>query len=227
VLLLSGGGLNRSIKDFEKSIPSLASSFRIIAPDTPGQGQSAQTDTLSYSLLADIFSAFIDSLHLDSAYIMGLSDGAIVALMLADQRADKVKRIIAVGANNGTRGFNLPEGVSLDSLKIPTVDDWAQYHEKDISFYNELVPKKDWRKMAANLNKMWYEKEYFPASVYQGIKIPTLIVQGDRDDISLSHGLEMYHSIKNSQYCVLPNTTHEVFEEQPELITKISLDFFK
>ena len=227
LLLLSGGGLNRSIKDFEKCIPDLSKHYRVIAPDTPGQGKSEQTDSLSYALLMDFMSQLIDSLKVDSAYVMGLSDGAIVALLLADKRADKVKKVIAVGANNVTRGFTLPAGLPLDSIKIPALDEWAGYHEKDIEWYNTLTPKKDWKKMATNLNLMWYSKEYFPSSVYDNIKIPTMIVLGDKDDISIEHGLEMHRLIKNSQYCVLPNTTHEVFAERPDLISKIAMDFFK
>jgi pimeloyl-ACP methyl ester carboxylesterase len=227
LLLLSGGGLNRSIKDFGKCIPELSKHYRVIAPDTPGQGRSEQTDSLSYDLLTDFMSQFIDSLNADSVYVMGLSDGAIVALLLAEKRSDKVNKVIAVGANNGTRGFTIPAGFSLDSVKIPTLEGWARYHEKDIEWYNTLTPKKDWRKMATNLNLMWYGKEYFSTSVYDNIKIPTMIVLGDRDDISIEHGLEMYRLIKNSQYCVLPNTTHEVFDERPELITTIAIDFFK
>lgn len=227
LLLLSGGGLHRSIKDFGQSIPDLSKHYRVIAPDTPGQGRSEQTDSLSYDLLTDFMSQLIDSLKIDSAYVMGLSDGAIVALLLADKRPDKVKKVVAVGANNGTKGFVLPAGFHLDSVKIPTVDNWAVWHEKDIEWYNTLTPKKDWRKMAANLNLMWYGREYFPNSVYNNIRIPVMIVLGDRDDISIEHGLEMHRSIKNSQYCVLPNTTHEVFAERPDLINKIAIDFFK
>ncbi|MBL7859773.1 MAG: alpha/beta hydrolase [Cyclobacteriaceae bacterium] len=226
LFLLSGGGLNRSIKDFEKCIPDLSKQYRVIATDTPGQGRSEQTDSLSYDLLTDFMSLLIDSLRIDSAYVMGFSDGAIVGLLLAERRADKIKKVIAVGANNGTRGFALPEGVVLDSVKMPSVDNWAKWHEKDIEWYNTLTPKKDWRKMAANLNRMWYSKEYFPVNVYDNIRIPVMIVLGDRDDISIEHGLEMHRLIKGSEFCVLPNTTHEVFAEKPDLINKIAINFF-
>lgn len=227
LLLLSGGGLNRSIKDFENCIPDLSKRYRVIAPDTPGQGRSEQTDSLSYDLLTDFMSLLIDSLKVDSAYVMGLSDGGIIALLLANKRPDKIKKVIAVGANNGTRGFVLPEGFHLDSVKIPKLDEWAGYHKKDIEWYNTLTPQKDWGKMATNLNLMWYAREYFPNSVYDNIRTPVMIVLGDRDDISIEHGLEMHRLIKSSQYCVLPNTTHEVFAERPDLINKIAIDFFK
>lgn len=227
LLLLSGGGINRSIRDFGKCISGLSNHYRVIAPDTPGQGRSEQTDSLSYDLLTDFMSQLIDSLKIDSGYVMGWSDGAIISLLLADRRADKIKKVIAVGANNGMRGFVLPDGFPLDSVKIPALEYWALSNKKDIEWYNTLTPKKDWRKMVNNINKMVYQKEYFPTTVYDSIKIPVMIVLGDRDMISIEHGLEMYKLIKNSQYCVLPNTTHEIFAESPDLINKIAIDFFK
>ena len=227
LLLLSGGGINRSIRDFGKCIPELSKHYRVIAPDTPGQGRSEQTDSLSYDLLTDFMSKLIDSLKIDSAYVMGWSDGAIVSLLLADRRDDKIKKAIAVGANNGLKGFVMPEGFPIDSVKPPTLEYWASINKKDIEWYNTLSPKKDWRILVNNMNQMVYVKEYFPTSVYDSIDVPVMIVIGDRDMISIEHGLEMNRLIKNSQYCVLPNTTHEVFSERPDLINKVAIDFFK
>jgi pimeloyl-ACP methyl ester carboxylesterase len=135
LLLLSGGGINRSIRDFGKCIPDLSKHYRVIAPDTPGQGRSEQTDSLSYELLTDFMSQLIDSLKIDSCYVMGWSDGAIVSLLLANRRADKIKKVIAVGANNGIRGFNL-DGFPVDSVKPPTLEWWAKTNEKDIKWYS-------------------------------------------------------------------------------------------
>jgi pimeloyl-ACP methyl ester carboxylesterase len=226
LLMLSGGGLQRSTRDFEKCIPFLSAHFRIILADTPGQGKSEQTDSLTYAFIADVMSQLIDSLQLDSTYVMGFSDGGIVSILLAERRPDKVRKAIAVGANDGIAGFVLPDGLSIDSVKVPSVEEWAHHHEKDIEYYNALVPKRDWRKMATNLNRMWYEKQYFPKTVYGHIKIPFMIVVGDRDAISIDHAQEMYKSIKGSQLCILPNTSHEVFSEQPEIISRIATRFF-
>lgn len=226
LLLLSGGGINRSIRDFGKCIPVLSKHYRVIAPDTPGQGRSEQTDSLSYDLLTDFMSHLIDSLHIDSVYVMGWSDGGIVSLLLADRRADKVKKAIAVGANNGIRGFVMPDGFPVDSVKPPTLEYWASINKKDIEWYNTLSPKKDWRIVVNSMNQMVYQKEYFSTSVFDRIDIPVMIVIGDRDMISIEHGLEMSRLIKDSQYCVLPNTTHEVFTERPDIINKIAIDFF-
>jgi pimeloyl-ACP methyl ester carboxylesterase len=225
LLLLSGGGHSRSIKDFARCIPGLSEHFRVIAPDTPAQGLSEQPDSISYEILTETMSQLIDSLHVDSLYVMGWSDGGIVGLLLADRRADKVKRVVAVGANNGKSGFNIPAGIPLDAVVPPSKEVFEKLNKELIENYSKL-PGKDWVKLLESLNKMVYADEYFSKSVYDSIKIPVMIVLGDRDDISLRHGEEMYRAIKGSQFCVFPNTSHEVFNEQPELINRVAIDFF-
>lgn len=227
LILLSGGGLERSIEDFQKCIPDLAKHYRVIAPDTPGQGKSEQADTLTYGILLEFMSELIDSLKVDSAYVMGWSDGGITGILLAEKRPDKIRKVIAVGANNGIRRA-IPPGIPIDSVHPMTSEYFEKNNKKLIERYESLTPKKDWRKFMTDANAMIYQKEsYFPDSIYGRIHIPVMIVLGDRDDIIIEHGLEMHRLIKNSQYCVLPNTSHEVFLERPDLINKIAIDFFK
>ena len=227
LLLLSGGGLDRSIKDFEYCIPELTRHFRVIVPDTPGQGRSEQADTLSYQILLEFASQFIDSLKIDSAYVMGWSDGGITGLLLAERRPDKIKKVIAVGANNGVRRAIPPE-IPIDSVKpLPIDNKWERDNKEAIERYMKKLPR-DWKKLVNELNGMWYEREnYFSDSIYQRISIPIMIVLGDRDDIITEHGLQMHRLIEGSQFCVLPNTSHEVFSERPDLINKIAIDFLK
>jgi pimeloyl-ACP methyl ester carboxylesterase len=85
---------------------------------------------------------------------------------------------------------------------------------------------RDWKKLRNDLNKMWYQEEYFPKSVLEHITIPVMIATGDRDDIALEHSIEMYRLIEQGQLCVIPNTSHDVFGERADLINKIALDFF-
>jgi pimeloyl-ACP methyl ester carboxylesterase len=226
LLLLSGGGLTRSIGDFEKCIPDLAKHFRVIVPDSPGQGHSEVPDSLSYEILTEFMSQLIDSLNIDSTYVMGWSDGAITGLLLAEKRPDRVKKVIAVGANNGLRGAAIPAGIPLDSIKPFSIGEFEKLNKDMIGQYVKTLPR-DWQKMFNDLNAMWYQREYFSDSVLTRIQAPVMIVLGDRDDISIAHGEEMHRLIAGSQLCVLPNTTHEVFAEKPDLINRIAIDFFE
>ena len=74
---------------------------------------------------------------------------------------------------------------------------------------------------------MWFETEYFPKSTFNLINQNVLLVFGDNDMYTIEHGLEMYRALKNGQFCILPNTTHEVFSEKPQLIDQIVVDFLK
>jgi pimeloyl-ACP methyl ester carboxylesterase len=224
LLLLSGGGLSRSVNDFSSVIPELTKHFRVIAPDTPGQGKSEQIDSISYEIITETMSELIDSLNLDSVYVMGWSDGGVVGIMLAERKSDKVKKVIAVGPNNGKKGFAIPAGFPLDSVVAPSLEIFERMNPELVEDYSR-TPGRDWKKQVSGLNAMWYANEYFPSSVYDRIQIPVMIVLGDRDDISVEHGLEMHRAIGKSQLCVLPNTTHEVFKERPALITSIAVDF--
>jgi pimeloyl-ACP methyl ester carboxylesterase len=227
LILLSGGGLNRSIKDFENCIPGLAKHYRVIAPDTPGQGRSEQADTLTYEVLLEFTSRLIDSLKIDSAYVMGWSDGGIIGILLAEKRPDKIRKVIAVGANNGLRRA-IPQDIPIDSVRPMTLDYFEKTNKELIERYASMPPEKDWKQYVNDANAMVYQKEsYFSDSIYGRINIPVMIVLGDRDDIIVEHGLEMYRLIKGGQFCILPNTTHEVFFEKPDLINKIAIDFFK
>jgi pimeloyl-ACP methyl ester carboxylesterase len=226
LLLLQGGGIERSGKDFAASIPGLAKHYRVIIPDTPGQGKSELADSLSYQLLTDYTSALIDSLKLDSAYVMGFSDGGIVALLLAEKRPDKVRKVIAVGANNGIRGM-LPPGVDPGLVSPDPIDEkWERENKAVIDAYQALKAR-DWRKLINDQNRMWYQLEYFSNDILESISVPVMIVQGDHDVIRLEHAVELHRLIKNSQLFILPNTPHDVFAEKPGIMNDVAIDFFE
>ena len=156
LILLSGGGLNRSIKDFETCIPGLAEHYRVIVPDTPGQGRSEQADTLTYGVLLEFTSRLIDSLKVDSAYIMGWSDGGIIGILLAEKRPDKIRKVIAVGANNGLRRA-FPLDIPIDSVHPMTLDYFERNNKEMIERYTSMLPRKDWKKYMIDANAMVYQ----------------------------------------------------------------------
>lgn len=222
VLLLLHGGLG-SIHDFARVIPELSDHFRIIAPDSPGHGRSERADSLSYQLMASLFSEFIDLLNLDSVYIMGYSDGGNTALILASQRPDKVKRIVVSGADSNTDGYS-PEALGFIQGMTPELV--KAYMPEWLTDYQNKNPQKDqWEQFINDSRKMWLEKVVISDDHMRQIKSRTLIVLGDRDVITLEHGLHMFRSINSSEFCVLPNTPHETFMVNPDLINRMAIDF--
>jgi pimeloyl-ACP methyl ester carboxylesterase len=223
-LILLHGGFG-SINDFQKCIPKLSEKFRVIAIDAPGLGRSEYADSvLSYQLMADYFSRMIDFMKLDSTYIIGFSDGAEAALLLGSNRPDKVKKILISGANFKANGITTE---ALEIFKNVTDTAWVAKEMKDwINDYTQKSPTGNWKRYVTEASKFWFEELYFPKSVLEAIKIPVLVVYGDRDVITIEHELEIRNAIKNSQFCIIPNCSHDVFGEKPDLINQIAIDFF-
>jgi pimeloyl-ACP methyl ester carboxylesterase len=221
-LILLHGGFE-SIDYFQKCIPVLAEKYRVIIPDAPGLGRSEFANSvLSYQLLADYHAALIDQLKLEEAYVVGSSDGGIAGLILAKDRPDKVKKLVAAGANYKLSGFR-----NVEELKPFGDPAWVEKEMKDwIRHYQELSPTKDWKRYVSEVGPLWFEDQYFPKAYLEAINLPTLVVLGDQDMFTLEHGIEMHQAIKDSQFCVLPNCLHNIFWEKTDLILQIIDDFF-
>ncbi|HTE31635.1 MAG TPA: alpha/beta hydrolase [Chryseolinea sp.] len=226
-LILLQGGMG-SIEDFALCIPELSKHFRVIAPDTPGQGRSELADSMSYELMAEYISKLIDLLKLDSAYVMGWSDGGNTGLILGSNRPDKIKKVLASGANFKLSGYPSIQNDTSDWEKELRSPEFESKNKEAIKEYLNLCPtQRDWRKMLIDLNKMWHKEIYFSPTLLEDLKIPVMIVLGDRDAVTLEHGIEMYKLVKGSQFCVLPNTSHNVFRERPKLINELAITFFQ
>lgn len=221
-LLLLHGGFG-SIHDFQQVIPELANHFRVIAIDSPGHGRSEQAETLSFELMANYFSKMIDLFQLDSVGIIGYSDGGNSALLLAVQRPDKVKKVIASGANSRMDGLN-PEVLGYIKQLNPVFIE-ANQKEWLKDYQNKSYEKDKWKKYIIDMAKMYSKEEILDSLALSRISAKVLLVYGDRDLIKLEHGIEIYNTIPGSRFCVLPDTPHEVFMANPELINKIVIEF--
>ena len=221
-LLLIHGAFG-GIFHFQNVIPLLSKKYRVIIADAPGLGRSEfAKNKLSYNLLAEYLSEIINTLKLDSLYVLGWSDGAVTGLILAKNRPDKVKKLIIAGANYKANGAK-----NLEELKNWTDTSWIEQNWPNwVKYYKNTAPKNnDWKRYINEIKDMWFEEQYFPKSDLENIKVSTLIVYGDNDMYTLEHGIEIHNAIKNSQFCVIPNCSHNVFEEKPELMTNLSFDF--
>lgn len=221
-LLLLHQGLG-SIENLGDIIPELSKHFRVIAPDAPGHGRSAQADSLSGDLMAEYYSAMIDQLRLDSVYVMGWSMGGNISLLLAASRPDKVKKVVSGGSNTRASGLT-QEG--RDLLKEYTVE--AVIEDKEwLEHYQSMNPQPDkWVKFWEDTQKMWAREIKVPDDKLSSIDIPVLIIRGDQDMIRLEHSIEIFRSLKKGQLCIYPGMGHDMPESKSEMLCKITIDFF-
>lgn len=205
LLILHGNG--GSINDAELQIDFFKSKYKVIAVDSRGQGNSIDNSTeLTYDLMASDVNELLEQLHIDSAYIWGHSDGAILALILAMDHPKKVKKAIAYAAN-----------LSADTLGL------VPKEFEDIK--QKATTSKDAKEK--QLNMLMYKYPHIPFSDLNKIKAEILVMSGDDDMIPLPHTLEIYNHIKKSNLCILPAATHGGAWEKQELFQEIAVEFFE
>ena len=98
LLMIHGNG--GSIGAFKNNILFFAKRYKVIVTDSRAHGKTIDNrDSLSFEMMADDFSALLDTMHIDSAYVIGWSDGGINALLLAMRHPEKVIKLASTGAN--------------------------------------------------------------------------------------------------------------------------------
>jgi len=194
LLFIHGNG--GSINNFTKNIPYFATKYKVIIADSRAQGKSADpTDSLSYEMMADDYAALLDQMKIDSAYVIGWSDGGINGLLMAIRHPEKVKKLAITGAN----------------LRPDTTAVSQEIWDMVAPMYEGLKSKSDKNDMEKNglkLLRLLIENPHIPLTDLQKISCPTLVIGGDHDVIKEEHTMEIYKNIPNAYLWILPNSGH-------------------
>ena len=213
LLMIHGNG--GSISSFSKNIPYFARKYRVIAVDSRAHGKSVDPgDSLSFEMMADDFAALLTALRIDSAYVMGWSDGGINALLLAMRHPKKVKKLVSTGANLS------PDSTALISSL------WKQqqkaYQENKTKRFTKPAEKNDWKIFVLDVLQ-----PNIPLRALQAIKAPALIVAGDRDVIMTEHTVAIWRNTPKAQLWILPNSGHATLIDHADEFNRKTDEFFQ
>ncbi len=213
LLLIHGNG--GSISSMSSIIPYFSQRYKVIATDSRAHGKSIDPrDSLSFEMMADDEAALLDKMHIDSAYVIGWSDGGIVALVLAMRHPGKVIKLASTGANLW------PDSTAL----IPSL--W----KSEKLYYDSMKNKKLTTSKEKNNWKIfmldWLQPN-IPLSALRNIRCPSLIISGDHDLITLKHTVKIYQNILHAYLWVLPDSGHGTLIEHANEFDKQVNDFFE
>lgn len=213
LLLIHGNG--GSMSSFGNTIPYFAKKYKVIAVDSRAHGRTKDDrDSLSFEMMADDFDALLTAMHIDSAYVLGWSDGGINALVLAMRHPDKVIKLASTGANLW------PDSTGL----IPS---YWKGEQRDYAKWQQRMPLKD--AATRNTYKIFmldFNQPNIPLLALRAIKAPSLIIGGDHDLIPVHHTVDIYRNIPNAQLWVVPNSGHATLVEHRDEFNRIVDDFF-
>lgn len=193
LLLIHGNG--GSIRDWRHQIPYFSKFYKVIAVDSRAQGKSVDTSSvLNYEIMADDFDALLTQLKIDSAFVIGWSDGGINALLLAIRHPRKVKKMAVTGANLRPDASAIsPEGLDMITKEIARL----------------LTLKQDAAtKNTIKLLHMMEVEPNIPLSDLHKISCPVLVMGGDYDVIKPAHTLEIFQHIPKAHLWIFPGSGH-------------------
>lgn len=194
-------------------IPYFEPRFRVIAMEQMGHGRTADAMDRSfhYHDMGEDTIELMRQLQIESAVIVGYSDGGIIGLDIAIHHPDRVTRLVLTGVNARTDGYTVEN------------QEWARTFDPDgqpmSEAYGRLSPDgpDHWPIVLGRLKPMWIAEPGFTHAEMQGIAAPTLIIIGDRDIVTPEHAVEMSRSIPAAQLCVVPHAGHGVMPKETVL----------
>ena len=212
LLIIHGNG--GSIVHFANNIPYFSQKYKVIVADSRAQGKSVDPgDSLTYEMMADDYAALLTELKIDSANVIGWSDGGINGLLLAIRHPEKVKKLAVTGANLQPDTNAVFQEV-WDIVK-------PEYDKVKAIANKTAEQKKEWK-----LLRLLMEQPHIPAASLAKIACPTLVIGGDHDVIREEHTMLIYHSIPKAYLWILPNSGHSTPVVYKDIFNETVNDFF-
>ncbi|SDR67351.1 alpha/beta fold hydrolase [Parafannyhessea umbonata] len=225
VLMLHGNGEEHGI--FGQVIDAVCASGRpVVAVDSRAQGKSTRgTEELTYELMADDALAALATLGFGKAHLLGFSDGAIEALLIARDHPELALSLLSIGANLS------PDGVD-DSFQMEQAAQsllaWADFWEKGDGSRRDVDPSlvrptpQEARTTAELLHMMVVYPQIDPAGLSQ-ITCPTTVMAGEFDEIKREETDLIHVSIPGSRLVIVPGAGHVLPKEAPEDVAREAL----
>lgn len=192
-------------------------------PDRRGHGRTPDADgDYSYRQMTDDVVAAITQLESGPVAVIGYSDGGDIALELAVRRPDLVASVVAVSANLDAEGL---EPTMLERLRRPDPDAAPLQPLRDA--YAEVSPDgaEHWSTFHCKVCAMGAAGPGLTTADLGRIACPTLIVCADDDVVRLAHTVAMYDALAAGQLAVVPDASHLVPVEHPELLGRLVATF--
>lgn len=222
VVLLHGGMAGAS--SWAGQTPGLTEAgYQVYLPERRGQGHTPDVPgPITYSVMADDTLAYLDQEVASPAHLIGWSDGAVVGLLAAQRRSDLVASVVLIG-----QFFN-----SAGRVHGGLTDALTAADERVAGFLRESYAKESpdgpqhFDEIFGKATTMWRTEPEIDLTTLGGIAMPGLVLQGDRDEVTLEHSAAVANALPAGRLAVLPGT-HLLPIESPELVTALLVAFLR
>jgi pimeloyl-ACP methyl ester carboxylesterase len=215
-LVILHGGLSHSEKTKKYLLPAVKRNFKVFAYDRTGHGRTAnQKGSFHFNFQTKELIAFLEDVVKEPAHLIGISDGANIALMAAIARPELIRSVVSIGGNTTASQIRMKFGkpeVSAESQ--------AEHDRISPDHPSELIKK------VATAFKVWKSEPSIAITKLAKIKCPVLVLAGDDDVISAKESEKIYQAIANARLAIVPGASHAVIKEKTELVQALLKDFY-
>ena len=196
--------------------------YRVHVPERRAHMHTPDVEgSLTYSVMADDTIAYLDQEVRGPAHLVGWSDGAVVALLVAQRRPDLVRRMVLIGQYYNSSGKQ-PGSTLAQDLSSPDAlgflrDEYARVSPDGADHFPVVQAK--------TLQMLLTEPEIELASLAE-VNVPVLVLQGDRDEVTIEHSREVVATLPDARLAVLPGT-HVLPLESPEVVNPLVVQFLR
>ncbi|MCP5482523.1 MAG: alpha/beta hydrolase [Spirochaetales bacterium] len=235
VLLIHGFGDSKI--SFVQAATGLADRYRLVLPDVPGFGETAQLPERSYGIAdqSRVMKLLLDQLGVERAYIVGNSMGGHIAASFALRYPERVIALVLLDP----AGLLVDDPIPYKPAEHPLRDeaDFDAYLEKAF-VERPWVPAPFRARFIAKSQENFEWLNRIRADIRNGddyilnqrigrISAPTLIIWGDGDGIiNAVHAPVWQAGIPGAELLILEDCGHAPHYERPEQIRTILTDFF-
>ncbi|MFD1432090.1 alpha/beta fold hydrolase [Lacticaseibacillus yichunensis] len=179
LLLLHGNGEDLHL--FDDLTPLLAKTHTVYALDSRDHGQSERGVALTYELMAEDVRAFLRELNLMKVTLIGFSDGAITAMLVASASPRRIHKLVLAGGNLTPRGVR-----------------WAARTGVRLAYLKHRDP----------LLGLMLHGPHISQKQLRAITAQTLVLTGAKDVITRKESIAIASGIPGSILQIVPNAEH-------------------
>lgn len=217
-VILLHGGLGHS-GNWGHQIPALiASGYRVIVIDSRGHGRSTRDERpYSYELMAADVTAVMDALQIERAGLVGWSDGACIALILAANAPARAAGVIFFACNMDPSGTKEIEFT-------PILQRCISRHQRD---YERLsATPEQFSALSEAVGLMQSTQPNYTAADLAAINGPVVVVHSEHDEfIKREHAEYLAQTIPNGEFVYLSGVSHFAPLQRPHLFNQTLLVF--
>src|ERR1700733_5085116 len=222
-LVLLHGGLLTIDLSFGLLLGPLATGRQVIAVELQGHGHTADTDRpMTIEALAGDVVELLDQLGIAEADLFGFSLGGLVACAIALAAPDRGGRLVVAPGDP----YRPPgrESAPLDDTLLPTQADFEAMR----AAYAAVAPDPaHFEKFAAKTSAMVHEVPGRTADELRSLRVPTLLIFGDRDFSPLPDVAELFSLLPDARLAVLPGTRHIDVTRRPAQLLALITPFLE